>query len=232
MKYDAIAQLLSVHGMAVRGGFHPVEEDLVPLLNKNVAVQTLVLVGNVGSAMWERFQTSRLADTYPDPMNTWTKKVLEITAKSVDADVVFPFGGPPYYPFQRWARRAEAVYSSPLGILIHPRYGLWHAYRGALLFGEKFAVPSVSDLASPCDSCRDKPCLSTCPVGAFSGNEYDVSGCANFLGTHDGTDCLKSGCAARRACPVGEDFIYESAHASFHMRAFADVMWERRDKNN
>ena len=37
--------------------------------------------------------------------------------------------------------RAEAVAPSPLGILIHPDYGLWHAYRGALAFAERLALP-------------------------------------------------------------------------------------------
>ena len=51
---------------------------------------------------------------------------------TVGAAPIYPFGGPPYWPFQRWAQRAEAVFPSPLGILIHPEYGLWHAYRAAL----------------------------------------------------------------------------------------------------
>ena len=30
--------------------------------------------------------------------------------------------------------RAEGLKPSPIGILMHPQFGLWHAYRGALLF--------------------------------------------------------------------------------------------------
>ena len=37
-----------------------------------------------------------------------------------------PVRRPPYWPFQQWARRAEPVHPSPIGVLIHPRYGLWH----------------------------------------------------------------------------------------------------------
>ena len=40
---------------------------------------------------------------------------------------LFPFGGPPHFPFQQWARRAEPVHPSPIGLLIHPIYGLWHS---------------------------------------------------------------------------------------------------------
>ncbi len=31
---------------------------------------------------------------------------------------------------------AEGLKPSPLGLLMHPEYGLWHGYRGAILFGE------------------------------------------------------------------------------------------------
>src|SRR5271166_4757675 len=81
---------------------------------------------------------------------------------------VYLFGGPPHFPFQQWVRRAEPVHPSPLGLLIHPIYGLWHSYRGALAFPEALDVPALEVAPSPCDSCAEKPCLGACPVGAFS----------------------------------------------------------------
>ena len=33
---------------------------------------------------------------------------------------------------------------SPLGILIHPDWGLWHSYRGALAFRERLDLPASS----------------------------------------------------------------------------------------
>ena len=80
----------------------------------------------------------------------------------------------PIFPFQRWAMKVEPVFPSPIGILIHPDYGLWHAYRAAICLHQAIPVPSRDDRPSPCDSCADKPCLSTCPVGAFSRDGYDV----------------------------------------------------------
>jgi hypothetical protein len=64
---------------------------------------------------------------------------------------VFPFERP-YLPFQRRAMRAEACYPSPLGLLIHPDYGLWHGYRGALLFAAAIELPPSGRRASPCAS--------------------------------------------------------------------------------
>ena len=59
---------------------------------------------------------------------------IDPLARSVGAMALYPFDGPPYRPFQRWAMRAEPVAPSPLGLFIHPEYGLWHAYRAALVF--------------------------------------------------------------------------------------------------
>jgi hypothetical protein len=124
-------------------------------------------------------------------------------------------------PFQRWAQRAEPVFPSPIGMLIHPEHGLWHAYRGALAFaGEIAGLPPRGAAHSPCDSCADKPCLTTCPVGAFGPEGYDVPACAAHLRRPAGADCMGLGCRARRACPVGRQATYLPEQAAFHMAAF------------
>jgi epoxyqueuosine reductase QueG len=116
--------------------------------------------------------------------------------------------------------RADAVFPSPLGLLIHAEFGLWHAYRAALLFAEKSTLPARKAASSPCESCVAKPCLAACPVDAFSGSGYDVPRCAAFLDTEAGEECMDRGCRARRACPVGLERAQEPAQAGFHMRAF------------
>ena len=47
--------------------------------------------------------------------------MIEALARELGGKALFPFGGPPFLPFQRWAQRAEPVHSSPIGLLIHPR---------------------------------------------------------------------------------------------------------------
>ena len=100
---------------------------------------------------------------------------------------------------------------------------MWHAYRGALLFAERLKLPEQRSAPSPCESCPDKPCLNTCPVGAFTPGGYDVAGCRAHIGKPEGSDCLGFGCLARRACPVGQDYLYEPAQARFHMQKFLDA---------
>ena len=134
----------------------------------------------------------------------------------------FPFDRPAL-PFLSWARRAGAGHVSPLGLNIHSTYGLWHAYRAALLFSVTFDIPPQSAGAHPCQTCADKPCISSCPVGAFSGTSYAVDKCASHVGSPAGLDCLDSGCLARRACPVGQGFTYHPYQAQFFMRAFIEA---------
>ena len=181
--------------------------------------RTVVLIGTVGGEGFENFQRQRRDE--PDPMDRWAKRVIDPVAARLGARAAYP-SDRPYLPFQRWAMRAEDVHPSPLGLLIHPEHGLWHAYRGALLFsGGIGGVPARSGRPSPCESCAEKPCLTACPVDAFTGTRYDVAACAAHLRTDAAPRCLTLGCRARDACPAGTSSRYGDAQVRFHMRAFA-----------
>ena len=128
--------------------------------------------------------------------------------------------------------RSEAVHPSPIGPLIHPDLGLWHAYRAALLIGTRLDLPPRDGRPSPCDTCADRPCLTACPAGAFAPGAYDVSACVRHLQGPAGDACLDAGCLARDACPVGRPRGrprghprghpggYGTAQRRFHMEAF------------
>jgi hypothetical protein len=214
---EGLEGALGEHGLILRGGFHPgaQEEGLA-------GAGTALLVGNAGPAMWRAFAPH--IDSAPHPLNRWTMRVVEPIADRFGARAVYPFGEP-RWPFQRWALRAETLFPSPLGILIHPEYGLWHAWRAALLFPQRLPLPPRSEAANICQSCLEKPCLSACPVGAFDGARYDVPACTAHLSSRDdegrGADCLDVGCRARNACPVGREWRYATAQTQFHMAAFA-----------
>lgn len=204
--YEQVADALKPLGLIPRGGLHPSEKDAL-------AAATLVLIGNAGPNLWRQFPGQDGA------LDKWCRTMLMPLADELGAAILFPFDGPPYEPFIQWAQRAEGLSPSPIGPLIHPIYGLWHAYRGALLFPHEMNLPPPYD-AAPCDTCADKPCLATCPVSAFSAAGYDVPTCAGHLKQPQGADCRDQGCRARRACPIGQDYLYQPAQAKFHMAAF------------
>jgi hypothetical protein len=192
-------------------------------------IRTIVLAGMAGRDGWSAFAASpEASDELDDPLDRWSRRVIEALARDLGAKALFPFGGPPFWPFQQWARRAEPVHPSPIGILIHPRYGLWHSYRGALGFREAFDIPELTVVPSPCESCSGRWCLKTCPVGAFSGADYDVTACVGHLQSAAGGDCMGGGCRARRACPVGAEHAYGIEQANFIMRAFLRARWDTR----
>lgn len=182
----------------------------------------LVLVGNAGSSIWPAFvESQEYNDRQPHPLDRWSKRIGLAVAAKLGADVVFPFEGPPYPPVLDWAGQAGQAHPSPISMFIHQQYGLWHAYRFVLLLREPLTgFSSNRHLASPCLSCTSQPCLSTCPVDAFTLGRYRVDDCVAYLAGDESSECREQGCRARRACPMAVDFQYRASHARFHIEAF------------
>lgn len=200
-------------GFTPLGWFSPAAEDRVPN-----GARFVILIGNSGPDMFRRFARER--DPSQHTMDEWTRDVVSVLARDLDAQAVYPFVMDPPWPFLTWARRGGAGHVSPLGLNIHATYGLWHAYRAALLFPVAFDLPEASAGAHPCEACTEKPCLTACPVEAFDDKTYNVAACARHLGSRAGATCMSGGCLARHACPVGQAYAYAPAQAEFHMRAF------------
>jgi len=152
--------------------------------------KSMYLIGNQGASMEIIFEKGLIDIGKKNPLDTWTRGVLDDISASLDCPVVYPFEGPPYYPFQRWAVNTGLYFLSPLKLIISPHYGLWQGLRGALLFEEDFRPPAdMHGETSPCETCRERSCLKTCPVSAFSEERYDVVGCARYLDSEPGKEC-------------------------------------------
>jgi hypothetical protein len=230
---ERIEAALKAQGLLLFGGFQPDATEGVPPLPDGRAPATLLMIGNAGPAAWAAFSAApEAADGAPHSMDRWSKRVLGRLAAEHGGSAVFPSDGPPYPPFVAWAKRAAPVRESPLGMLIHPVYGLWHAYRGVLVLPERLPLPAAKAQATPCDTCEDKPCLTTCPVSAFGPQGYPagyrVAECVAHIETPQGKDCVSLGCRARRACPIGRAYVYDPPQAAFHMEAFLGARQMRK----
>lgn len=220
MKLEAVEEALEPYGLKLRGTVALGDEELEGHgFNKGVLV---VLVGNIGSSFWSNFMLSEeYRDGLADPLDRWSVRVANEVADKIKAVPLFPFQGPPYLPFQQWAKRAEDLQQSPIGLMMHPRFGLWHAYRFALAFeGELNAEEERLKPLSPCITCETQPCLNSCPVNAYTATGYDVESCAEYLNRTPSADCFQHGCMARYECPAGREYRYVDAQSRFHLQAF------------
>lgn len=197
-------------GLFVSGACATLPED-------GVDAQGVALLSPDEPRFWDIFTASPEGrDGARDPVDCWSRRVIGGIAADLGLRAAFPFGGPPWMPFPRWARRTGRCHESPVKIMVHDVAGLFISFRGALLL--PFA-PAPDPRPSPCDTCVDKPCLTACPVGALTAKGYDVPACHAYLDTlQPATDCL-AGCLVRRACPVGQGRRPE-AQSVHHMRYF------------
>lgn len=213
---------LSASGLIVRGGFNFSYSEDAPSGPAGKSARSVLLIGNAGAAYWPRFQRWRQAqpDDPANPLDTWCREIIGAVAEDFGARAVSP-SDRPYLPFQQWAMRAEGLKPSPLGILMHPEYGLWHAYRGALLFDATLSLPEAEKPIHLCDACIEKPCLKACPVDAYSPAGFAHEACLSHVRGPKGAPCRTGGCLDRNACPYGVDYRYPEEVQAFHMKAFA-----------
>lgn len=215
-----IAASLADHGLILRGGFN--FDGDAPAGPSGGAARSVLLVGQAGDASWPHFL--RWRRTQPadlaNPLDSWSRQVIGDVARRFGARAVSP-SDKPYLPFQQWAMRAERLKPSPLGVLMHPQYGLWHAYRGALLFDVEMEIQAPQEVIHLCDLCVGKPCLKSCPVEAYSPTGFAYEACLDHVRGSTGSACRDGGCLDRNACPYGTDYRYRAEVQAFHMAAFA-----------
>jgi epoxyqueuosine reductase len=115
MKAIDLERALKPYGLHSRGLFALTDNDSATLTQpismlagkNNLAI---ALVGNIGSSFWPQFASApEYNDGMPDPLDRWSKRVAAQLAKELDISPLFPSDGPPYFPFQQWATRAEGL---------------------------------------------------------------------------------------------------------------------------
>ena len=211
MTWDDLCERVGPLGLRPIGGLRPQDDQ---------PARTIVLLAADEPAFWDVFSKSpEYLDERPHPMDRWSTRVISRLAQDLDAQVFFPFGGPPYQPFFQWALQTGQVHQSPIQLLVERQAGLLIAFRGALGF-DHVIDDMPAPTSSPCVGC-DAPCLTTCPVQAFDGKTYAVERCKAHVLSPDGRDNLQNGCSARRACPY--TLKRHPEQARFHLRAFVGV---------
>lgn len=207
---DTIRDQAADHHLDIFGAFHADEAD-------GCAPGTMILLSPLEPGFWDHLRSTP-DFSGPDPVDTWSRRVIGALAEAAGGEAHFPFGGPPYAPFIRWATRTGRAWPSPVGMLVHETAGLMISLRGAIWLPAFLDLPPVP-VASPCETCA-QPCLTACPVDALGAHPYDVPACHAYLDTPEGADCLTGGCHVRRACPVSQSFGRDAAQSAHYMRYF------------
>lgn len=116
-----------------------------------------------------------------------------------------------FVDFQQLGREAGLGQSSPVGLLVHPEYGLWVSLRMVLLTTE--LLESTNLRPHPCASCLEKPCIKACPSGAVTPQGWSVQTCASF---HQTSTLCKGVCHSRLVCPVGSQHRHSQLQHLYH----------------
>ena len=127
-------------------------------------------------------------------------------------------------PLQQLGEAAGWSYPSPLGSGISPVYGVWFAYRAAFLINAGLPLVREAPAPSPCDSCLDKPCIQTCPVGAVQQEAFDIEGCVQYRLRPDSPCAVR--CQARSACPYFPEHRYTLPQIQYHYGRSLDTLRE------
>ena len=174
----------------------PTKADLLPQFSDKRPIAVVWMVGVAGSDFWPHFKASSFfQDGLDDPLDRWSAHIGHALAEHFGGRALFPFDGPPYYPFQQWADRSEPTQSSLMMLRMHPQYGLWHAYRFALALPDlvpenaaELVASKTGPVLNTCADCDEKPCLSACPVHAYTGSAFRLTACADRLQADPGGD--------------------------------------------
>jgi hypothetical protein len=199
-----------------------------------LGARSIIVVANGGGDFWRAF--TRYADVHrgwlerPDPLDDFTRAIVEDTltpavcAAGVTCTPVYPFASdPPQLNFMQLGRLAGLAGPSIIGVVVHPIYGPWLAFRAALLVDVVLDVPGAALGFDPCPTCVARSCIKGCPAEAVSNEHgWDLAGCLKFRVEQEPACAPR--CHARAACVLGPEYRYPDAELAYHQRRALKVM--------
>ncbi|MGB1251798.1 MAG: hypothetical protein ACPG8W_14360 [Candidatus Promineifilaceae bacterium] len=177
----------------------------------------LMLIGNGGGEkLWPALQQYGMKT--PDPIDNFSinmaRQFIHDQLDGADHHILYPLTDS-LVSLQQLGSLAGWHHPSPLGLGIHSHYGVWFAYRVALLIDADMPLRVEQPTPSPCDSCLDKPCMTSCPINAVRGiDQFQVGRCGKHR-VAENSSCADR-CLSRLACPVGTTHRYPLAQIQYH----------------
>lgn len=194
----------------------------------------MLLIGHLGGRLWQSVQAritpgnggSKKTQTESDPIDRFSKDLvtsfLSNYLRPSEFQIIYP--GSNTVNLQALGELAGWHYPSPLKIGINHQWGTWFAYRVVVLCKSEFPISPPLNYHSPCVDCESKACVSSCPPGAVTNKEFNLTACASYrLSEH--SDCSNQ-CLARQACPVGKANQYPPEQINYHYTQSLSVIRE------
>ncbi len=217
-------QYLESHGLNLLAVFDCA--DLPPAVREKLEAarvpladfRRLVLIAHGGRTFWEKAQgiDFTVLDPLDDHSSARARRFMAEFAGDPDFLLLYP-QRPFLLPLRQLGELAGWSHPSPLGIGIHPTFGLWFAYRVVLLSRAELPLLREAPSASPCVTCVDRPCIAACPAGAVTRvHQFDLEGCVSYRQAPQ-SRCAMT-CRSRIACPVGSGHRYAAEQIQYHYR--------------
>ncbi len=196
--------------------------------------RSIIVLGNGGGGLWRALNAHPTAHPgwwqRQHPLDDFTREVVErmllpaLSGDGLEAVAAYPFLDQPCaFNFLELGRLAGLGAPSILGVLVHPVYGPWIAFRAIILLDAD--LDSLGEAAGfdPCPSCTVRSCIPACPVGAVSAaSGWDVPRCARHRVEVE-ADCADR-CHARVGCVLGPEHRYPDEELAYHQRRSLDAM--------
>ncbi len=219
---DGVRRALDAAGLNLTATLPRGEYDaLVPAAwqSRQVAptCRGILVVGNGGRVLWERFRASPEATLAEDPLDRYTRRVMREAAAGAAGPAPIALyteqRDSTYLSLVALARRAGFGTPGRVGVLIHPEFGPWIAIRGVIYLPEEvpFSEPAAFE---PCTGCP-APCAVACHGSVIGPETVDVRGCFR---TKILNRACRTACDARRACVVGPEHAYSREQEAHHSR--------------
>jgi len=193
---------------------------------------TLLLIGNAGADFWGHFtQGMRDGDDPIDHFSlTRAQSVLSTTEGFSPGSLKPLYPGDRPLPLQQLGTCAGWHHPSPLGLGIHPQWGLWFAYRALFICDQPLPMRTAKPSPAPCDGCSGRNCMANCPATALTaGSPIDMGACARYR-LSSGSACTHR-CLARESCPVSAQARYCREQITYHYRLSLETLRRYHERN-
>jgi epoxyqueuosine reductase QueG len=207
--------------------------------------RSIVVIGNGGGDFWRSFKAHAGANPgwleRDNPLDDFTREVIEkevavrMQTAGIGCVVAYPFGGGPTLNFMQLAKLAGLAGPSIIGVVVHPLFGPWIAFRAALLLEVELDYPGDAIGFDPCPTCANRSCISSCPAAAVSfSSGWSIPKCLRHR-VEAYPQCADR-CHARIACVLGphqrypdDELAYHQARALRAMRPYYEKRQAGRD---